>query len=192
VTAPINCIGVKFGKLTAIAEAEPKIRKDRGTATRRMLCVCDCGAEKIVSVPDLRSGNTKSCGCYKAEAIKKSNTTHGMSITKARSGKAATEYKIWNGMRGRCTLPNHISYKYYGAKGVKVCERWDNFENFLADMGPRPSPDHSLDRFPNRSGDYSPENCRWATGKEQFANQDVSPEFIAYINRGQGGGVRTN
>lgn len=184
-TAPVNCIGMKFGKLTAVAEAEPKTRKDRGTVIRRMLCVCECGKERVVTVADLRSRNTNSCGCSRRRA-----KTHGMSMRVKRGGRATTEYQIWNGMRGRCTLPSHASYKYYGAKGVKVCERWNSFENFFADMGPRPSPNHSIDRFPDRSGDYSPENCRWATGKEQFANQDVSSEFVAYINRGQGGGVR--
>jgi hypothetical protein len=177
---------VKFGKLTAIAEAEPRIRKDRGTVTRRMLCACVCGAEKIVTVADLRSGNTTSCGCSRQRP-----RTHGMSISVERGGKATTEYQIWNGMRGRCDLPKHASYKYYGARGIKVCERWSSFENFYADMGARPSKQHSLDRRDN-NGDYTPENCRWATGKQQFANQQVSPEFSVYINRGQGGGVRAD
>lgn len=173
-TAPINCIGVKFGRLTAISEAEPKIRKDRNTTIRRMLCACECGSEVLVTVPDLRSGNTLSCGCVANEA-RKANKTHGMART--------TEYQIWNGMIGRCTLPNHISFKYYGARGVKVCERWRKFENFFTDMGPRPSKEHSIDRG-NNDGDYSPENCKWATGKQQFANQRVSPEFIAHMNKG--------
>jgi hypothetical protein len=180
VTAPVNCIGVKFGKLTAISEAAPKIRKDRGTTVRRMLCRCECGAEKVVAVPDLRSGNTVSCGCSAPAARRAASITHGMSQSTSRGGKATTEYQIWNGMHGRCKLPKHASYKYYGARGVKVCERWASFENFYADMGPRPSKKHSLDREDN-NGDYTPENCRWATGKEQFANSRVSPEFIAHM-----------
>jgi len=105
-----------------------------------------------------------------------------MSISVDRGGKATTEYQIWNGMHGRCKLPKHASYKYYGAKGIKVCDRWSSFENFFADMGERPSQEHSLDRKDN-NGDYTPENCRWATGKEQFANQRVSPEFISHMRR---------
>lgn len=182
-TAPINCIGVRFGKLTVISEADPKIRKDRGTTIRRMLCYCDCGEKKTVSVPDLRSGNTLSCGCYKIEATKKSNTTHGRSISVSRNGKATTEYHSWRGMIDRCENRRHISYPLYGARGIKVCDRWPNsFEAFLSDMGEKPSKNHSIDRI-NGDGDYAPSNCRWATGKEQFANQKVSPEFLAHIRR---------
>lgn len=177
-----NYVGMKFGRLTATEETDPKIRKDRNTTIRRLICRCECGSFVVVAVPDLKSGNTMSCGCHKIEATKQSNTTHGMSQSVSRGGEATTEYKIWNGMRGRCNLPKHISYKHYGAKGIKVCERWNKFENFFADMGPRPSQKHSLDRI-DGDGDYSPENCRWATGKEQFANQRVSPEFIAHMRK---------
>lgn len=182
-TPRVNYIGQRFGRLEAIADANPKIRKDRGTQIRRMLCHCDCGAEAIVTVPDLKSGNTVSCGCYKIEATKKSNTTHGRSISVSRGGKATPEYHSWRGMIDRCENERHISYPLYGARGIKVCDRWRNsFEAFLADMGEKPSKTHSIDREKS-DGDYTPENCRWATKKEQFANSRVSPEFIAHMRR---------
>lgn len=87
------------------------------------------------------------------------------------TGKMAPIYRVWASMRSRCNCQTDSGYAAYGAKGIKVCERWNVFENFLADMGQRPSPKHSLDRFPNQSGDYEPSNCRWATVKEQNLNR---------------------
>lgn len=180
---PIDCTNVRFGRLVALSESVPKIRKDRGTKIRTYLCRCDCGAEITVTVPDLRSGNTNSCGCFRADRAIEVNRTHGMSQSVTRGGKAATEYQIWNGMIGRCSQPSHISWPLYGARGISVCERWRTFSNFYEDMGPRPSAKHSIDRI-DSDGDYTPENCRWATAKEQFSNQRVSAEFLRHINRG--------
>lgn len=81
-----------------------------------------------------------------------------------------TEYCIWSGMRSRCFCKTHKKFHFYGGRGVTVCERWNKFENFLKDMGPRPSKLHSLDRFPDKNGNYEPGNCRWATQKEQCRN----------------------
>ncbi len=134
------------------------------------LCRCECGNEKEVNSNCLRTGNTKSCGCYRADALKKGrdklhkdSLTHGMTKTK--------EHRTWRGLRSRCNDPSNKGYKNYGGRGIKVCERWDSFENFFADMGPAPSPKHSIDRFPNVNGDYGPGNCRWATDAEQHANR---------------------
>jgi hypothetical protein len=95
--------------------------------------------------------------------------SHGQS---RRSGRSF-EYRVWSGMLSRCRNPNTKGYKYYGAKGVKVCQRWqDSFANFLADMGNSPSRKHSIDRFPNKNGNYEPGNCRWATDVQQSRNMD--------------------
>ena len=87
----------------------------------------------------------------------------------ARPGKEAPEYRAWAALRNRCSNPNHDAYKNYGGRGIKVCERWNDFLAFLEDMGPRPSPKHSIDRI-NNDGNYEPDNCRWATRSEQCRN----------------------
>lgn len=131
------------------------------------LCQCDCGTIKKVQSTYLRNGESKSCGCLRNEDRWKTATTHGGT----RNGIIIPEYRSWVAMKTRCYNKNNPAYKYYGGRGIEVCERWINsFYNFLSDMGVRPSPTHSLDRFPNKNGNYGPSNCRWATKKEQARN----------------------
>jgi hypothetical protein len=84
--------------------------------------------------------------------------------------KEIAEYAVWMNMKERCRRPTADNFKWYGGRGIKVCERWKSFENFLADMGPRPSPKHRLDRI-NIDGDYAPDNCRWAIGADDRKNR---------------------
>jgi hypothetical protein len=127
------------------------------------LCRCECGTEKPVTATSLIERDAKSCGCLRIE----NRFKHGHGTKKTRKG---SEYSSWEHMRARCRNPKHKHYSYYGGRGIKVCERWDSFINFLADMGSKPTKAHSLDRK-DPNGNYEPSNCRWATRKEQALNQ---------------------
>jgi len=126
-------------------------------------CRCECGAEVVVQASNLVSGSTKSCGCHRSRRMAERNRTHGMAYS--------SEWESWRAMRDRCYQPSNASFKTYGAVGITVCGRWrDSFENFLEDMGKKPTPDHSIDRIDGTKG-YAPENCRWATKSAQAINR---------------------
>lgn len=162
---PLELSGQQFGRLTAIRKC--------GVRHAKVLweCRCNCGAHVSVTTGNLRSGNSKSCGCVAVERISKLNRTHGASRT--------PEYNAWLTMRNRCHNPRSKSFGDYGARGITVCNRWrKDFGDFIKDMGPRPSPRHSVERRNNDKG-YTPENCFWAT-KEVQANNARSNVRIEY------------
>lgn len=159
----INLKGRKFGAWTALEYAG--CNKNHQPS---WLCLCECGTRKIVVGQTLRNGLTNSCGCQHAERTSRSKTKHGHAG--GRNGPQSRTYVIWSAMRARCNGNSEMGKKYYADRGIKVCERWGKFENFLADMGEVPS-GLSIDRYPDNDGPYSPDNCRWATNLEQSANK---------------------
>lgn len=152
--------GRRFGRWTVIAQTT-----NGSSAKRRFICKCDCGNEGVVRVASLLAGCSKSCGCFNVEFASILHRTHGYTA----NNRKPKVYHIWNEMRSRCQRPTHKQYSDYGGRGIKVCERWEKFENFLADMG-EPPPGMSLDRSDN-DGDYEPGNCAWKTRIEQNNNK---------------------
>lgn len=149
--------GRKFRMLTVISLSGIRVSSG-GQRRREWLCKCECGNEKPISGPCLLSGKTVSCGCYRrTRGIK-----HGMEQT--------PEYAVWLSMKQRCLDPKNKKYAGYGGRGIRVCDRWLDFANFIADMGRRPPGRMTIERLDNERG-YEPGNCKWATYGEQSKNQ---------------------
>ncbi|WP_075643826.1 hypothetical protein [Paraburkholderia monticola] len=161
---PHDITGMRFTRLVAL-RVHTEMPINQQTLWE---CQCDCGNTHLVNRKNLIGNFVRSCGCLVKESIKKAseaNFTH-------RHAKTSI-YRIWGLMKTRCNNPSNPAYPQYGGRGIKVCERWEKFENFLADMGERPL-GMSLDRYPDVNGNYEPSNCRWATRVQQANNRTDS------------------
>lgn len=160
----IDLIGKKFGDWTV---EDSSISELRGTKVQRLWpCVCSCGTKRLVLDLTLRNGGSRSCGCSSVKRLSKHGLTNSL------------EHKSWIQMRRRCLQPNDQAWDNYGGRGIRICERWNQFEYFLLDIGPRLSAQYSIERV-NVNGNYEPGNCFWATKKEQ-ANNKRSNHIIEF------------
>jgi hypothetical protein len=148
-------VGERFGRWLVVGAT--RLRREFATV------ICDCGTQKKVLASSLVNGSSLSCGCLHREKFR-NRPRHGHSV-----GGASPTFVSWQAMRARCSNPKHHNFKNYGGRGIKVCERWMKFENFLADMGERPS-GLTIERKDN-DGDYTPTNCVWATPAQQMRNR---------------------
>lgn len=156
----IDLTGKTFGRLTAIRCAGRNKHKQI-----LWLCRCVCGNERVVVAGSLANGDTQSCGCWHKEITRRRSLTHGHKSDR----KPTATYKSWEAMKRRCQNPKSTDYARYGGRGIRVCDRWQHFEHFLADMGEKPR-GLTIERKDNH-GHYEPGNCKWATSKEQGANR---------------------
>ena len=171
----IDLTGQVFGKLTVIERASSRVGNLYAWWTVR----CACGKQYDVCGASLRAGQ-RSCGC-----VNPKNRTHGHTARDPRfpdRDRHSPTYRSWLAMLRRCENENCLQWPMYGGNGIKVCKRWHSFAALLEDMGERP-PGHTLDRFPNKAGDYKPSNCRWATPAQQANNREKPAELRLKIHQ---------
>ena len=160
-------IGDKFNYLTVIGP--PSVRESKkGKRENYYLCQCACGATTLARSPDLKGGNTKSCGCLSAKVGRERQTTHGKSKSRV--------YRVWENLKKRCNNPLCPSYRFYGAKGITVCSKWETFQGFYEDVGEPPYATATLDRI-DPKGNYELSNIRWASQVEQQRNRTNNRRF---------------
>lgn len=170
----IDLTGQKFGRLTVIERAE-----NNGNVVC-WVCKCDCGNVRIVQGCSLRNGRTTSCGCFQRERVQ-NKTIHGQ----AKKGNKTRLYKIYHGMKVRCTKKSGQNYKYYGLKGIAICDEWlNNFQSFYNwAMSNGYADNLTIDRIDSSKG-YAPNNCRWVSYKEQNNNTSRN-RLITYNGKTQ-------
>ena len=171
----IDLTGQRFGKLTVLRKGI-SVRHPSGGISATWICRCECGKELSIISRSLLTGRSTSCGCIRSEIFtqKHINRIHGESHH-GETHKATRLYRVWVGMRERCNNPNHNRWQHYGGRGIRVCEEWNDYENFKRwamrnGYDPEaPRGKCTIDRI-NVNGDYEPENCRWVDMKTQYKN----------------------
>lgn len=157
--------GFVFARLTVIAFSHKRVTKGGGVKYY-WRCRCQCGVEKVVHRQCLNDGHAQSCGCLSKEINAVKNTIHGM----AKNDNRHPIWLAWQNIRARCENPRATGYKWYGARGITVCERWHDFKNFVSDMFQTWQAGLSIDRI-DTNGNYCPDNCRWVTWDVQVKNK---------------------